>query len=54
MLIFYKTETEIGDPDIIYVQIGENEYIEIYGVTFVESFEKMVNGSFYVKEVRVK
>lgn len=35
----YKTETEIGDPDIVYVQIGENEYIELYNVLFEESFE---------------
>ena len=49
----YMTETEIGDPDIVYVQIDENEYIELYNVLFEESFEVFVNSSFYIKEVKV-
>ncbi len=51
---FFMTETDIGDPDIIYVQIGENEYIELYNVMFEERFEDFINSSFYIKEVNVK
>ncbi|MBQ6815431.1 MAG: PT domain-containing protein [Lachnospiraceae bacterium] len=50
----FKTESEIGDPDIVYVQITENEYIQLYNVMFQERFEDFVNGSFYVKEVKIK
>ncbi len=51
---FYKTENSIGDPDIVYVQIGENEYLELYGILFEERFEDFINSSFYIKEIRVK
>jgi len=51
---FYKTETEIGDPDVIYVQISEQEYIEIYNILFEERFEDFINSSFYIKEVKIK
>lgn len=51
---FFRTETVIGDPDIVYVQISENEYIELYNVMFEESFEDFINGSFYIKEVKIK
>lgn len=47
----FMTETEIGDPDILYVQIGENEYIEFYNLMFEETLEEFVNTSFYIKEV---
>lgn len=49
---FYKTETDIGDPDFVYVQIGENEYIELYNVMFEERFEDFINTSFYIREVK--
>ena len=48
----YKTENDIGDPDIVYVQIGENEYIELYNVLFEERFEDFINTSFYIREVK--
>lgn len=51
---FFVTETDIGDPDIIYVQIGENEYIELYNVMFEERFEDFINSSFYIKEVNIR
>ena len=51
---FFMTETEIGDPDIVYVQISDNAYIELYNVMFEESLEDFVNGSFYIEEVTVK
>ncbi len=49
---FYSSETTIGDPDIVYVQIGENEYIELYNVLFQERFEDFINGSFYIRSVK--
>ena len=51
---FFKTETQIADPDIVYVQIGENEYIEIYNIWFDCPFEKLINNAFYIKEVNIK
>lgn len=51
---FYKTQTEIGDPDIVYVQVGQNEYIEIYNIWFETELEVLVNEAFYVKNVSVK
>ena len=51
---FFMTETDIGDSDIVYVQISDNAYIEVYNVMFEESLEDFVNGSFYIEEVTVK
>lgn len=48
----FMTETEIGDPDILYVQIGENEYIEFYNLMFEGTLEEFVNTCLYIKEVR--
>lgn len=48
---FYETETKKGDPDIIYVQIGENEYVELYNVIFHERLEDFINSSFVISEV---
>ena len=49
---FFMTETAIGDPDILYVQIGENEYIEIYNIEMGMDLEEFVNSAFYIKEVK--
>ena len=46
---FYKTETDIGDPDIIYVQVGANEYLELYNVWIYSYLEEFVNTALYVK-----
>lgn len=48
----FKSEDAIGDPDIVYVQIGEDEYIELYNVLFEESFEDFINRYFYIREVQ--
>lgn len=49
---FFMTSENIGDPDILYVQVGENEYLEFYNLMFEESLEELVNTSLYIKEVR--
>ena len=49
---FYKTADSIGDPDILYVQIGDNMYLEIYNIWFTPRFEDVVNDTIYIKEVR--
>lgn len=48
---FYETEDAKGDPDIVYVQIGENEYIELYNVVFEEAFEEFIRSSFHITNV---
>lgn len=48
----FMTETEIGDPDILYVQIGANEYIEFYDLMFEGTLEEFVSTCLYIKEVR--
>ena len=50
---FFMTETMIGDPDLLYVQIGENEYIEIYNIEMGMDLEDFVESSFYIKEVHM-
>ena len=49
----YRGDT-IGDPDIVYVQIGDNEYIEMYSVQIVDYMEDFINTCFYIKEVTIK
>lgn len=51
---FFMTPTLIGDPDIVYVQISDNEYIELYNITFEDTLEDFVKNSFYIKEVTIK
>lgn len=48
----FRSETTIGDPDIVYVQIGENEYVLLYNVLFEESFDEFIENYFYIREVR--
>ena len=50
---FYRGDT-MGDPDIIYVQIGDNEFIEMYSVQIVDNMKDFVNTCFYIKEVTIK
>ena len=52
--LFYETADAKGDPEVLYVQIGENEYLELYGFESWIRFEDFVNGALFIKEVKVK
>ena len=52
--LFYETADAKGDPEVLYVQIGENEYLELYGFESWIRFEDFVNGALFIKEVIVK
>ncbi len=51
---FYETADAKGDPEILYVQIGENEYIELYGFETYLSLEEFIDGAFFIREVNIK
>ena len=43
-----------GDPEVLYVQIGSNEYLELYGFESWIRLEDFVNNALYIKEIKVK
>lgn len=47
--VFYETENAKGDPDMLYVQVGDNEYIEIYNLFPFTSLEDFVKTAFFIK-----
>ena len=51
---FYEYADAKGDPDVVYVQIGDNLYVEIFGFESHSTFENSVIDAFFIKEVRVK
>ena len=52
--LFYETADAKGDPEVMYVQIGANEYLELYGFETWIRFEDFINGALFIKEVKVK
>ena len=52
--LFYETADAKGDPEVLYVQIGANEYLELYNFESWISLEDFVNGALFIKEVKVK
>ncbi len=51
---FYEYADAKGDPDVVYVQIGDNLYVEIFNFQSYSRFEDSVIDSFFIKEVKVK
>lgn len=51
---FYETADAKGDPEILYVQIGTNEYIELYGFETYLSLEEFIDNAFFIREVIIK
>jgi hypothetical protein len=51
---FYEYADAKGDPDVVYVQIGDNLYVEIFNYQCYARFEDFVIDSFFIKEVKVK
>ena len=52
--LFYETADAKGDPEVLYVQIGANEYLELYGFESWIRLEDFVNDALYIKEIKVK
>ena len=52
--LFYETADAKGDPEVLYVQIGANEYLELYNFESWINLEDFVNGALFIKEVKVK
>lgn len=52
--LFYETADAKGDPEVLYVQIGANEYLELYGFESWIRLEDLVNDALFIKEVKVK
>ena len=42
------------DPDIVYVQITDDVFIEMFNVWFTCTLEEFVNTAFYISEVKEK
>lgn len=51
---FYEYADAKGDPDIVYVQIGDNLYVEIFNFQSYSRFEDSVIDTFFIKEVKIK
>ena len=52
--LFYETADAKGDPEVLYVQIGANEYLELYGFESWIRLEDFANDALYIKEIKVK
>ena len=52
--LFYETADAKGDPEVLYVQIGANEYLELYGFELWIRLEDFANDALYIKEIKVK
>ena len=52
--LFYETASAKGDPEVLYVQIGANEYLELYNFESWIRLEDFVNGALFIKEVIIK
>ena len=52
--LFYETADAKGDPEVLYVQIGANEYIELYDFESWIRLEDFANDALYIKDVKVK
>ena len=52
--LFYETDDAKGDPEVLYVQIGANEYLELYGFESWIRLEDFANNALYIKEIKVK
>ena len=52
--LFYETADAKGNPEVLYVQIGANEYLELYNFESWIRLEDFVNGALFIKEVIIK